>query len=87
MTVADVSAYFATEERPRSYSVVEAGRLLGLALRTDALGWRQRVKDPEATYTETLPDRTQPVVYSDLICITVADMAVQSEVCRIAVAA
>ncbi|WP_210528593.1 chloride channel protein [Rubellimicrobium arenae] len=86
MTTSAAVEFFARDARHRSYPVVdEAGRLLGLASRTDALGWRQGVGDPGATLVETLSDRAYPVVHPDATCSAVADLAVQSGVGRIPV--
>lgn len=86
MTVAQAIVYFAQEARHRSLPVVdEAGRLVALISRSDALAWRQGAGDPDATLGETLSDRAQPVAHPDTLCSAVADLIVQSGVGRLPV--
>ncbi|WP_022681563.1 chloride channel protein [Sphingobium bisphenolivorans] len=86
MPVSAVITFFAGKARHRSYPVVdEAGRLLGLVSRSDALRWQVDGVDPAASLAESLSDASQPFAFPDSPSGTVADLIVQSGIGRIPV--
>jgi H+/Cl- antiporter ClcA len=84
MTVGDALSFFAEEADHRSYPVIDAaGRLLGLASRTDALGWRVAEMPADRTLADLVSDAAQPVAYAETPVGQVADLIVESGVGRI----
>lgn len=83
LSIPDVLRFFAEEAQHRSYPVVdEAGRLLGLVSRTDALRW-QVEKKSEGRLGDLLSDASTLVAYPDTPCGVVADMMVESGTGRV----
>ncbi len=88
MTTADAATFFADRAEHRSYPVVdEAGCVLGLVSRTDALRWRTRQPGTDVTLTETLSDASLLVAYPDTPIGVVADMMVESGIGRVPIVA
>ncbi|WP_079638603.1 chloride channel protein [Sphingopyxis flava] len=84
MTAGDALRFFAEEADHRSYPVVDAaGRLLGLASRTDALGWRVADMPADRTLADLVSDAAQPVAYAETPVGHVADLIVETGVGRI----
>ncbi|WP_150293769.1 chloride channel protein [Sphingobium estronivorans] len=84
MTVAAAIDFFEEQARHRSYPVVDgAGRLLGLASRSDALRWEVEDIDRTASLAESLSDASQPAAFPDSPSGVVADLIVQSGIGRI----
>ncbi len=84
MTVGDALRFFSEQADHRSYPVVDAaGRLLGLASRTDALGWRVADMPADRTLADLVSDAAQPVAYAETPVGQVADLIVESGVGRI----
>ncbi|MES3082319.1 chloride channel protein [Sphingomonas faeni] len=84
MTTADAAIFFADRAEHRSYPVVDdAGRILGLVSRTDALRWRTMQPGTDVSLTETLSDASLLVAYPDTPIGVVADMMVESGVGRV----
>jgi H+/Cl- antiporter ClcA len=84
MTVGDALRFFAETADHRSYPVVDAaGRLLGLASRTDALGWRVADMPADRTLADLVSDAAQPVAFAETPVGQVADLIVESGVGRI----
>jgi CBS domain-containing protein len=84
MTVGDALSFFAEEADHRSYPVIDAaGRLLGLASRTDALGWRVADMPADRTLADLVSDAAQPVAFAETPVGQVADLIVESGVGRI----
>ena len=79
MTTADAATFFAERAEHRSYPVVDdAGRVLGLVSRTDALRWRTMQPGTDVSLTETLSDASLLVAYPDTPIGVIADMMVES---------
>lgn len=88
MTTADAAIFFADRAEHRSYPVVDdAGRILGLVSRTDALRWRTMQPGTDVSLTETLSDASLLVAYPDTPIGVVADMMVESGVGRVPIVA
>ncbi|WP_443025898.1 chloride channel protein [Sphingomonas sp. Leaf198] len=88
MTTADAATFFAERAEHRSYPVVDdAGRVLGLVSRTDALRWRTMQPGTDVSLTETLSDASLLVAYPDTPIGVVADMMVESGVGRVPIVA
>ncbi|RMB35626.1 H+/Cl- antiporter ClcA [Sphingomonas sp. PP-F2F-G114-C0414] len=88
MTTADAATFFAERAEHRSYPVVDdAGRVLGLVSRTDALRWRTMQPGTDVSLTETLSDASLLVAYPDTPIGVVADMMVESGVGRVPIIA
>jgi len=84
MTAGDALRFFSEQADHRSYPVVDAaGRLLGLASRTDALGWRVADMPADRTLADLVSDAAQPVAYAETPVGQVADLIVESGVGRI----
>ncbi|WP_243645516.1 chloride channel protein [Sphingomonas sp. PP-CE-1G-424] len=88
MTTADATTFFADRAEHRSYPVVDdAGRVLGLVSRTDALRWRTMQPGTDVSLTETLSDASLLVAYPDTPIGVVADMMVESGIGRVPIVA
>jgi len=88
MTTADAATFFAERAEHRSYPVVDdAGRVLGLVSRTDALRWRTMQPGTDVSLTETLSDASLLVAYPDTPIGVIADMMVESGVGRVPIVA
>ncbi|ALC12038.1 chloride channel protein [Sphingopyxis sp. 113P3] len=84
LTAGAALRFFAEEADHRSYPVVDAaGRLLGLASRTDALGWRVADMPADRTLADLVSDAAQPVAYAETPVGQVADLIVETGVGRI----
>ncbi len=84
MTVGDALDFFAERAQHRSYPVVdEKGGLIGLASRTDALGWRVGDMPRDHTLADLVSDAAQPVAYPETPGGRVADLIVESGIGRI----
>ncbi len=83
MPVGDVVRFFAEEAEHRSYPVVDnAGRLVGLVSRTDALQWTVG-RAREGKLADALSDASTEFAYPETPCGDVADLMVESGVGRI----
>ncbi len=84
MTAGDALRFFAEDAEHRSYPVVDAaGRLLGLASRTDALRWQVADMPADRRLADLVSDAAQPVAYAETPVGEVADLIVESGVGRI----
>lgn len=84
MTIGSALRFFTEEAVHRSYPVVdEAGRLIGLASRSDALRWKLNAADEATTLGETLSDASQTVAYPETPCGIIADLIVETGVARV----
>ena len=84
MSIEEAISFFSGEAEHRSYPVVDdAGHLVGMVSRTDALRWQMNDSAREATLTETLSDASQPVAFPDTPSGAIADIIVQSGIGRV----
>lgn len=63
----------------------EAGRLLGLVSRSDALRWRAAEPEDDVALAETVSDASLPVAYPDTPVGMVADLMIASGISRVPV--
>jgi CBS domain-containing protein len=86
MTIPEAIAFF-EHARHRSYPVIDdAGRLVALASRADALRWRQSDDDNvEVTVSERLSDASLPVVHPDTPATEVANLMIADDIGRVCV--
>jgi len=88
MTTADAATFFADRAEHRSYPVIDdAGKVLGLVSRTDALRWQTIHPGTDVSLTETLSDASLLVAYPDTPIGVVADMMVESGIGRVPIVA
>lgn len=84
MRVAEALDFFSDRAAHRSYPVIdEAGRLIGLASRSDALDWKVGGMAGDRTLADVLSDAAQPAAYPETPCGRVAELIVESGVGRI----
>ena len=84
MSIPDVLRFFAEEAQHRSYPVVdEAGHLLGLVSRTDALRWQVEGEAPDGQLGDAMSDASTLVAFPDTPCGEIADLMVESGVGRV----
>jgi CBS domain-containing protein len=84
MTLSDAVTFFSEEAEHRSYPVIdEAGRLLGLVSRTDALRWKQDSRELQGHLADVLSDASTLVAFPEMPCGEVADMMVESGTGRV----
>ncbi len=80
----EAAAFFAERATHRSYPVVDAaGRLLGLASRSDALRWHTDGYDRAARLADVLSDASQPAAFPHTPIGAVADLMIETGVGRI----
>ncbi len=83
-TIAETIAFFASKARHRSYPVIdEAGQLLGLVSRADALRWQVENGLQDASLAEAVSDASQPYAVPQAPVGIVADLMVETGVGRI----
>jgi CIC family chloride channel protein len=84
MSIKDAVAYFAGGATHRTYPVVDdAGRLVAMVSRSDALRWKVEGELPETSLADALSDSSQPIAYLHTPIGQVADLMVESGVGRI----
>jgi len=84
MPIKDAVAYFADRATHRSYPVVDdAGRLVAMVSRSDALRWQVAGTSPETSLAEVLSDASLTVAYAQSPIGEVADLMVETGIGRI----
>lgn len=84
MAIREAITVFGDNESHRSYPVVDAaGRLLGVASRSDALRWKVEGNLDKTSLADALSDSSQPVAYPHMPIGEVADLMLESGIGRI----
>jgi len=84
MTIREAVDFFSETANHRSYPVIDrAGRLLGLASRSDALRWQVEGDLFETSLADALSDASQPFAYPHSTIGEVADLMVETGIGRI----
>ncbi|MDE2303378.1 MAG: chloride channel protein [Sphingomonadales bacterium] len=84
MPVSEVVGFFGRSAKYRSYPVIdEAGALIGLVSRADALRWRVEGGLDATALADAVSDVAQPVAFPDTTSGVVADLILESGIGRI----